>query len=185
MLEARHLYLQVVRRWSEVYDDTIGVDEMRRIVIDIQRELQARELRAIFATWSPERLTAAIRDLEGWDGDPRNVESVAEVVARSTGKESEAQKVRETSAKRVEDIISSAMAHRTQGRPKGSFSKVRELVDDTGSEKRGRGRPKGSLSRPKEVIEAERADRGEKIFRVAKPLDPAKAAWMRDEPAED
>ncbi len=161
MLEARNLYLQVTKRWLEVYDDTIGVDELRRIVIDIQRDLQARELRAIFATWTPERLTSAIRDLEGWDGDPNTVESTTEMFAKVTGRESEAQVIRETKAKKVEDIIHNAMAHRT------------------------RGRPKGSTNRPKEVLDAIRAEKREtKVFEIAKPIDPAKAAWLRDEPAK-
>lgn len=179
MLEARQLYIQITKRWEEVYEDTIGVDELRRIVIDIQRDLQARELRAIFSTWTPERLTAAIRDLEGWDGDPNTVESTAEMFAKVTGKETEAQKIRETSAKRVEDIIHNAMANRTRGRPPGSLNKPKQIIADESEtpvvEKRGRGRPKGSTSKPE----------AEKIFRVAKPIDPAKAAWLRDEPAKD
>ena len=158
MLEARQLYLQVVRRWSEVYEDTIGVDEMRRIIIDIQRDLQSRELRAIFATWTPERLTRAINDLEDWDGDPSTAMSIKEAVAAKTGGQSQAQKIREQSAQRVEDIIHNTLQHRT------------------------RGRPKGSVNRPKDVIEAEKAEKAaNKVFHVARPLDPAKAAWMRDE----
>lgn len=53
---------QLQDRWTSVYGDHIGLEEIRRTMSSMLYEAQAAELRGVFSGWSAEDLSLAIRE---------------------------------------------------------------------------------------------------------------------------
>ena len=60
--DVKKVISQIQDRWTNVYGDHIGLEEIRRTMSNMLYDLQASELRGVFSGWSAEDLSMAIRE---------------------------------------------------------------------------------------------------------------------------
>lgn len=60
--DVKKVISQLQDRWTNVYGDHIGLEEIRRTMSSMLYDLQAAELRGVFSGWSAEDLSMAIRE---------------------------------------------------------------------------------------------------------------------------
>ena len=60
--DVKKVISQIQDRWTNVYGDHIGLEEIRRTMSNMLYDLQAAEIRGVFSGWSAEDLSMAIRE---------------------------------------------------------------------------------------------------------------------------